>query len=136
MMKQTITGTLVVGFIVYTVIIGLCSLTPCTLERSDVQNQNTDMNSEVNKVLLINGTARRFIRNCITGEILGEAADPLELRSFETTFLDPSAVNESHQERQRSFQHVFDTREWGKGPRGDRNNFHASGNNSFNYDFL
>ena len=135
-MKQSIVVTLVVGFIVYTVIIGLYSLTPCTLEPNDVQNQNTNSNSEVSQVLPINATARRFIRNCITGEILGEAADPLELRSFDTTILDPSVVNESHQERQRSFQHVFATRAWGKGPLGDRNGFHASGNNICSYNLL
>ena len=136
MMKQSIVGTLVVGFIVCIVIFSLCSPTPCTLERNDVQNQNTNFNAEESKVLPINATARRFIPNCITSEILGEAADPLELRSFETTVLDPSALNESHQERQRSFQHVFDTRAWGKGPPLGRNEFHASGNNSFNYRFL
>ena len=71
---------------------------------------------------------RHFVRECVSGDTIGEVADTLELVPLDP--LDPRATEESPRERQKSFQHVFDARAWGHGWDQNNKGLNASGNKS------
>ena len=71
-------------------------------------------------------TERLVVRDCVSGDIVAEVSDTVELVPFNRRNL--SATGESPQERQKSFQHVFDTRAWGSGRDRIIKGFNASGN--------
>ena len=66
----------------------------------------------------------RYIRNCITGDVVGEL--PASLSSKPIEILDAESV-EISESRKASFQEVFDTRAWGHSWDGGANSFNASG---------